>query len=274
MPNNPNLDERTNLILARLPHEVFGLTDREVSIGQGYNKGLELAHGMIFWHDRDTTQGISVQLTGLDLQVMRQSGIKEIDLLKFIDRRGGKVTTLHACINVKNAGASPSDVIKAQSDGVLTTRARNIGQYSSETKGHDQWHQGTTVYIGSPKSGVQIRIYNKAAEQHVSGDWLRIEIVWRGKYARAAHVAMLASGIAAVTRGAIQKQVSLPNAWWGYAMRGDTSLPEPVRRKETGTYTWLKNVVLPALEREIRHPRDENSDEIYALFAALIDKHR
>jgi hypothetical protein len=269
--NRHDWSEDDNQVREALPsYPLFDLTSESVHVGQGYDSGLKLRSGMVFWHSVQSKQGISVQLSGMDLQAARDYPISELALLMAVEERKGRVSTLHSCINVHGTGASPVDILTAHSDGTLKTRARHIGVYSSSTKGKQRWDTGDTVYIGSPKSAIQIRVYNKAAEQHIDGDWIRIEIVFRGRYAHWAFKAMLKYGIPAVTRSAIQKQVNLSAGWWAFAMRGGISPPMQVRRKEGGTSTWLKNVVLPALENAIDAERKTGSDSLYELYAAFV----
>jgi hypothetical protein len=253
---------------------VFEKTGEKATIGQGYDSGLRMGAGMVFWHSTNHNQGVSVQFSGTDLQTVRDSGMSELDLLMAIEDKNPQVTTLHSCINIHDAGARPTDVLEAKKKGTLTTRARHIGQYSSETKGKTEWLAGDTIYIGSPKSAVQIRIYNKAAEQRKAGDWIRIEIVFRGRYAMAAYEAMLKYGIPSVTRRLIQKQMNFTASWWVYAMRGGLAPPMHVKRKEPATLKWLKESVLPALEREIGEERRRNEDSLYEMYARLIDRLR
>lgn len=267
---NQNITEETNLLLAKPRTAAFDFTGETFPAGQGYNRGRRLNAGSIFWNTDNFAEGIGVQLTGADLQELRLSPMTEQELLAFVDKAGGRVSTLHSCINVKNAGARPTDVLRAQKNGTLKTRARQIGTYQSQQKSKGKWLPSDTIYIGSPKSSIQIRIYNKAAEQHVDGDWIRIEIIWHGRYAQAAFSAMLTSGIEAVTRGAISRQMDLPVKWWRYAMQGDTSLPVPIPRQESARYKWLSTVVLTALRSEIEEERRQNSDAIYELYTAFI----
>jgi len=253
---------------------MFDFTGETFKAAQGYDRGRKLGVGSIFWHSEKPEQGIGVQLTGQDLQEYRESGRDEIDLLTFIADRQGKVSTLHACINIHDAKARVQDIFDAQKRGTLKTRAKQIGQYSSHARKGKTWQAGDTAYIGSPKSGVQIRVYNKAAEQRKDGDWVRIEIIFRGKYAIAAHEQMLKAGIASVTRAAIRHQVALSAEWWRYAMHGDTSQPTVMNVKERNTIKWLVNVVLPVLEREIGAERKKGLDSLFAIYAAFIDRLR
>lgn len=271
-PDN-TLEERA-LAMARYPHPLFDYTGEIFTPGQGYNRGRNLNAGSITWHAENRIQGIGVMHTGSQLQELRLAQVDELELLRWIDKRGGKVSTMDACINVHNQQANPLDIIKERDEGTLRTRAKMIGLYSGSAKVGDKWVPGDTVYIGSAKSAVQVTVYNKAAEQKIDGDWIRIEITWRGKHAVAAHQAMVASGIGAVTRAAIQHQVGVSSAWWHYAMQGPLAMPETVKKPISGRQKWLLDCVLSALESEIDAERLENSDTVYTHFAALIDRKR
>lgn len=271
IPWQDGLSELENLDRARPGIELFHLTGETVDIGQGYDRGVRMSAGMIFWHTTRPEQGISVQLSGLDLQELRHTEVSEIDMLRFIAAQGGRVSTMHSCINVHDAGADVRELIGAHEAGLVVSRAQQVGVYSSKTKVGDEWISGDTFYIGSAKSDVQIRVYNKAAEQGIIADWTRLEIVWRGKRARAAHEQMLLTGIEPVTRGAIMHQVSTPLEWWQLAMRGELVEPLQVKHKPSARYAWLMNVVLPALQSEIAEQDSERRAELRAAFKKVID---
>lgn len=272
VPYPDNMLEERALTRARYPLPAFDYTGEIFTPGQGYNRGRKLNAGSITWHAEHKEQGIGVMHTGTELQELRKTGLSEDAYLKWIATKGGKVSTMDACINVHDERADPADLIRARDDGTLQTRARMIGLYSGSTKVGEKWLPSDTVYIGSPKSAVQVTIYNKAAEQKTDGDWIRIEITWRGKHAQAAHNAMLLSGIGPVTRAAIHHQIALSSSWWQSAMHGDTSLPATVQKNTGGRSKWLKESVLPALEKEIDAQRRQNLDEIYEIYAAFIER--
>jgi hypothetical protein len=265
------ISEPENLERARPPGNDFYPTGEVIDIGQGYNRGLRLKHGAIFWHNDRPEQGISVQLTGQDLNDIRGGELTEIALLEYIAAKRGTVSTLHSCINVHNAGAHVGDLIDQHQAGTLTKRAKTAGVYQSKTKVNGEWISGDTLYVGSAKSSTQVRVYDKAAEQGIRGDWVRVEIVWRGKRARSAHLRMLSHGIASTTRGAILNQMNSGSEWWRIAMSGDAVEPLPIPRKLSNRYEWLRKSVLPALRREIAEERAQGRDDIYRIFAAVID---
>jgi hypothetical protein len=272
VPWNEQKTEVENLRNALPSLPLFEPTGETVDIGQGYNHGLRLNAGLMFWHDARPAQGVSVQLSGLDLQVLRHTDMTEDDLLHFIQDRLGHASTLHSCINIHDAGASVRALVEAHERGETFTHARRVGVYSSSSKQDGQWQTGETFYIGSPKSGVQIRVYDKAAEQGIHADWVRMEVVWRGKHARAAHARMLAMGIEATTRGAIAHQFSARLPWWSEAMRGELALPLPETRRESARSRWLRLTVAPALRREIAAQDRQGGGDLRALFLAIVSE--
>lgn len=263
-------DKEYNLNRARWVGELFEFTGEMIDIGQGYNQGLKMNAGAVLWHDTRPEQGISVQLSGMDLQEIRQVGLLESDLLAFILSIKGHCSTLHAALNVHDSKGQVSEIIAEHERGTLATRARNVGVYSSKTKINGSWQSGDTFYIGSSKSQVQIRVYNKAAEQGIAGDWIRIEIVWRGKYAQGAHRSMVSDGIEAVTRGAIGHQVQPTAQWWKDAMIGETVEPTPIERKESDRARWLREVVAPALLAQIKEEKSIGESATEHLFINIL----
>jgi hypothetical protein len=269
-----NTTEERALAHARYPLPPFDYTGEIFTPGQGYNRGRRLNAGSITWHTEHKEQGIGVMHTGTELQEIRKSSLTEHEYLKWIAARGGKVSTMDACINVHDENADPMDIIRARDAGTLRTRAKHIANYSGTDKVGTKWMPSDTVYIGSVKSAIQVMIYNKAAEQKVAGDWTRIEITWRGKHAQAAHTAMLSSSIGAVTRAAIHHQVGVSSAWWQSAMLGPVSMPETVKKALGGRQKWLLEVVLSALESEIDDERQRNDDTVYSAFERLMARKR
>lgn len=269
-PRSENVEIERALSMARYPLPLFDYTGEIFTPGQGYSRGRHLNEGSITWHHERAEQGIGVMHTGEQLQALRLAGLAEMDYLKWIASRSGKVSTMDACINVHDERADPLEVIRARDAGSLITRSNMIGHYSSSTKVGDKWLPGDTVYIGSPKSAVQVTIYNKAAQQQIAGDWIRIEITWRKKHAQQAFATMLTSGIGPVIRAAIHHQIALSSAWWHAAMLGDTSLPATVTKTAGGRFTWLSGPVLSALEKEIDAERLRNSDAIYEIYVEFM----
>jgi hypothetical protein len=274
VPWNSAKTELENITGASPQGELSGFTGETLHVGQGYDKGLRMIAGAVLWSEHHQEQGISVQLTGDDLQAHRSAGNEEFDLLQWVELVGGHCSTLHGCINVHDSGGKVAELIEEHEAGRLAKRARKIGVFTSKSKVGDEWQQGDTLYVGSAKSDTQIRIYNKAAEQGIKADWLRMEIVWRGRYAKAAHASMMAHGIELTIRTAIVTQLGCLLSWWVEAMRGDTGQPISLPNKESARAKWLRQVVLPALMSELAEERSTGGNELLHLFSYAIDKFR
>lgn len=245
------LPERANLQLAIPAYPVFFLTGSMTGNSRGYNRAMELSIGVIHWHTDHPEQGVSVELQGGALREARAAGVPDMALLQHIAGIGGHVSTMDAALDLHNFGADPMAIIALRDSGELRTKARQVGHYDSSARYHGGWRRGDTVYLGSPKSDQQIKVYNKAVEQGVDGDWIRFEVRWRDAKARNAHKAMLKSGIAATVRAALSNTIELPFSWWADLLAGEIADIEPVGRVEGDTRAWLIKQCLPAMKREL-----------------------
>lgn len=269
---NPAISEADNLRIAMPRFAEFKLTGEELPNGRGFNRAQQLTIGVVHWHTTQPDQGVSVELTGRDLGASRQAAIPDESLLAHIAAIHGRVSTMDSAVDVYNHRANPNDILLAKERGELRTNVKSIGQYKSTQKRKSgQWKHAETVYIGSPSSERQMKVYNKGAQLGLDADWVRIEMRWRGLYARAAHVAMLQYGIEQTTRSAILSMADYDGRWWRAAMDGDLAKIEPISRPETKTLEWLLGVVFNTLERELD---GQHKDVLIGKFAPLIDKHR
>lgn len=251
----------------------FQLTGEMLQNAKGYDSAQALTIGVIHWHSTIPTQGISVELSGSALKVMRETGVTEDFLLAHVAALLARVSTMDAALDIYDSGGSQRDFILARDNGTIKTKARNVGEFAGSEKVKGKWIPDGTVYIGKPQSEVGMTVYDKAREQGLIGvDWIRIEMNWRGAYARAAHAAMCQYGIAPTLRKAIMSYCSIPHKWFQDAMKGDTAIIEPVRRPETNTVDWLINMVAPILERELEYERTKGDTRLLAAYEDIIIK--
>lgn len=263
--------EYDNLLVAMPRHPAFHLTGEMLDNARGYDRAMQLSIGVIHWHSERPEQGVSVELSGSALAASRDAGAADLDLLHHVSAIDGNVSTMDAAIDLYNMSADAFDVIRSRDDGTIRTTASMIGTQQSTKRTREGWLAGDTVYIGSPKSDRQVKIYNKAAEQGIAGkDWTRIEMRWRGRHARAAHSAMLLFGIGETVRKAVLSMVQIPYDWFHEAMNGNLADIEPTRRKETNTKDWLLGIVLGVLERELMNERAQEGTELFDAFDAIL----
>lgn len=268
---DPSIAESDNLRIALPRFSEFALTGESHGNGRGFTDAQKLTIGVIHWHKTNHKQGVSVELTGRDLGASRAVHIADEALLAHITAIAGHISTMDSAIDVYCHKAQPLDIMRAQKRGTLKTTVRSIGIFQSSQKRGGKWYPADTVYIGDPSSERQIKIYDKAAQLKIDGDWIRVEMRWRGKYARAAHIAMLNGGIEETTRAAVLSMVDLDVQWWRTATYGALTKIEPIHRPETKTLEWLMGTVYNTLERELSKP---HGDVLLEKFGALIDSHR
>jgi hypothetical protein len=119
---------------------------------------------------------------------------------------------------------------------------------------------GDTLYIGARTSEAMLRIYNKAAESHIDGDWKRIELELKGNKAITA-VRMIADGGAesAPVLGKlwIAAVVEFHAAIWAQIV-GKDGLPFGKAKKDKrDTEAWLLEQVAPAMGRFLARTPDQ-----------------
>ena len=117
--------------------------------------------------------------------------------------------------------------------------------------------KGETLYVGAPTSNIRLRIYDKAAEQGLDGDWTRIELQVRGNQAHALRNAIAApGGGAAMIAPTIRAFCDYPESREYQQVIGNKSSElSPPQTSQTDTRAWLLTTVITALSREIA--RDE-----------------
>lgn len=112
-----------------------------------------------------------------------------------IDDVSGKIIKLDSIIeDVQNANI----VSKWKSSTEITKRSI-----------HDGGLEGQTVYLGSRKSEVFMRIYNKSLQLKLDGNWNRIELEIKGKKSEELQKIMTEKNIGKLTKGLINNYIRI-----------------------------------------------------------------
>jgi hypothetical protein len=133
---------------------------------------------------------------------------------------------------------------------------------------------GDTLYIGARQSEAMLRIYDKAVESHVEGDWKRIELELKGNKAESA-ARLIADGGAdsapVLGRMWIADIVSFNSAVW-LKIVGKDGLPFGKAKKDKhDTELWLIEQVAPAMGRFLARSSKPNFIE---QFLATVKTHQ
>ncbi len=131
-------------------------------------------------YDGAENMGICVDMTGKGCRAFESYSTRGwsalfSDLLYGLDEESINVTRLDVAFD-DHIGLLDIDRLRDDTDEhMYVSRSRTwMVQYGS---------QGTTIYHGSAKSNMYIRIYDKAAEQGVDGHWIRVEMQMRDEIA-------------------------------------------------------------------------------------------
>lgn len=195
------------------PHDIIEIIGLDASLFtelpfgfSGYRKSLKLGNISIYFDGRED-MGCHVEMTGQGCRLY-EGHFTETPwqkLFQTILAANVKFTRLDIAIDNVDGALTQDKIRNAIQDHDRSTRTqfkdwREIMKGSFE-KGTQI--TGNTIYLGSPKSHTQFRIYDKAQESGITGHWIRFELQLRNKRAQKAaqifasgeSIGVLASGI-------------------------------------------------------------------------------
>lgn len=213
---------------------------KPISPLRNYTNGEENKQGVKrFWNTVTSAQGRLVVLSGSALDAINE---EREDFYSFAANLDNKVTRVDYCLDIHGGKFNPMTVISHLRAKNVITHARTIPRIQ------DDWKGGFSQYVGTKASATYTRIYDKAAEQHVTGKWSRIETVYQDDRAEASLQAYL---LHKSTRKLILAHVDFPK-WkaWRRVMRGDKA-KLIVTPRQTATRRWLMEQVTKSIAKEL-----------------------
>lgn len=232
------------------PEPEFSLTGEIAHRVHGYSDALKLGIGAVSYSPDDQRMKICTQFTGKDWQLIDQANIQPEKIIQHIARVGGKPTRIDFALDLFAPG-DPAQIYKAWHTGKAKTRAQSGGQYLSARKVGGKVIPALTAYIGDPTSYQQLRVYDKAKEQRVDYDWIRIELVTRDKGAKRLADGIAQHGVVAAGQQAVRDFFRCEVDWYIRATEGKAVHLAPIAHDETDTRRWLIEQVFPIIEREL-----------------------
>ena len=172
----------------------------------GYRRSLKLGNISIYFEGRED-MGCHVEMTGQGCRHF-ESHFSEIpwqNLFETVLSVSAKFTRLDLAIDNVDGTLTLDKVWSAiqDHDTSIRTQFREWRRIQKGSFEKGELITGDTIYLGSTKSHVQFRIYDKADETGIEGHWIRFEIQLRDKraheaaklFASGVPVGILASGI-------------------------------------------------------------------------------
>lgn len=219
----------------------------------GYTEGVANkagAHAMRNINRSD--MGVLIAYSGSTLNDYRDAGVNVLDILRWHISRGGSASRIDLAFDVREANLSPGYLYDMLVEGKATTTAKAFNLIT----GNDG---GSTVYVGSRTSEAFLRIYDKAAQMQVGGQWTRIELELKSSKARFAAYTMANEPDSKAyqwAQGWLQGYVSFPHPVWREVMTM-TSIPlVRANKPETDTRKWLIETCAPAMAKYIQRTDD------------------
>ena len=140
----------------------------------------------------------------------------------------------------------------------MTDKRHYISKATKATYYKTLQQEGETLYVGAPTSKLRLKVYDKAAEQGLDGDWTRIELQVRGEQAQTLRDRIVsADNGVAIIAPTIRAYCDYPESREYQQVLGNKSIElSPPQPSETDTRAWLLTTVISALSSELA--KDEN----------------
>lgn len=254
---------------ARITTEVaYPTSDREwqpAIPAKGYRAALTNKQGCrLSWHDKRADMGVHCQYSGSAINKYLEHGITAQMIAQHHEVNGDRCSRIDLALDCQNSGLSITKLASMVRRGKAELKTKTFSHITSQDAGE-------TLYLGSRTSEQFLRIYNKAAEQQTSGDWVRIELECKGS--RAHEIGpKLAYGdnstMINLTRGMVVNIAQFPDDTWK-AIVGDLAVAiAKAHTNEPDRKGWLLGLVAPAMGKYITETGD---DGIIEQFLAIVD---
>jgi phage replication initiation protein len=155
----------------------------QVQKGKNYYKVQHRFGNIIILSDGMPGMGIHVEMSGQGCREFDASSGRWRDLLSRIIKVGGRFSRIDAALDDHKGHFSLDEIEGKVQRREVRTRFKQIRGINDYNLSDESSHDGKTIYFGSAKSEIQVRIYDKAAQQKAEGTWIRTEVVCRNRHA-------------------------------------------------------------------------------------------
>lgn len=241
----------------------FFRDDKVTQTGSLYRYRNSLTHidtkALYLFNGATEAMGNCIQFSGQPISsLMEETKKSSVPALRSVEIDGWKPTRVDIAIDVFHPEMRPRHFWAALDREDKKTCFRGEPR---EVKMKDP-DKGHTVYMGGVESEKQLRVYDKAAEQGLSGVWTRYEMVFMDKRAVEVWEAIqdVASDADLLTRALpiFATMVDFPTwqLWGSVFHNAETFKWQTVPRNESATWEWLVRQVAPAFRKDYDNTGD------------------
>jgi hypothetical protein len=226
-----------------------------------YNTAIRFDDGRLQLSHTDRPEmGTHIICSG---EVLRAFEISPMDALKYWVESGATITRIDLAVDVRNHGLNVRQSTVEISEGRIKTRAKECPTWQDPKN-----PKGYTQYVGKKSSEIYLKLYDKAGEVGVEGDWARVEITFSDKRAHEAAKQVIRDGD---FRKLIVGFADFPE-WekWRNVMGADV-VQIQADRATSKTKKWLIEAAASALAKELITDGD---DSFYFTFLDAVKVHR
>lgn len=234
----------------------------------GYTEAYRNEIGtLVQWNAAKPSMRAQVTYSGTVLARYREAGENELNIVRWHCQRSDRVTRIDFAFDVRDSGLNIDvlyEELKSGSARTLTTK-------------HSIVHStGVTLYVGSRESERFLRVYDKAAEMSVPGDWIRIEVEIKGEKARQLGKILayaMEHQVISIARSLVSAHVMFANDIWKRVLGENEPVKLTASKKERMDFkNWLANQVAPAIAKYIARGGDRDIiDQLTAMVNHKID---
>jgi DNA relaxase NicK len=252
-------------VLSSVPYPIADQQWEPNAPSKGYNNAIQNKQGCkVSWHNKRDDMGVHVQYSGSCLNNYAIVGATSKMIAEHHLASHDRCTRIDLALDVRDEKLIISKLASIVKYGSTKVKTKSYSHIISQDGGE-------TLYLGSRQSEQYLRIYNKAAQQEIDGDWVRIELELKGSRAHqiGAQVAIAKDlDMTAITRGLIKNLADFDESVWQRVV-GDMAVSiAKAQVNEPDTKGWLLGSVAPAMGRYIRETDDQ---AIVEQFLAIVD---
>lgn len=252
-------------VLSVVPYPGKDQTWEPSTPSKGYNNALQNKQGVkISWHNKRDDMGVHVQYSGQTLNKYSAEGASARMIAIHHNLSHDRCTRIDLALDARDERLQISSLAAIVKHSTENLKIKSFSHIISQDGGE-------TLYLGSRQSEQYIRVYNKAAEQNIEGDWIRIELELKGSRAHeiGAQLALKGDGdMTAIARGMIKNLADFQDQNWQRIVGEMAVSIGKARVNEPDTKGWLLGSVAPAMGRYIRETDDQS---IVEDFLAIVD---